>query len=113
MGEKNSLLIALLEKAEEYCKTSIELLKLKSVDVLTAVVSSIISRVAAILAFFMSFIMGSIGLALWLGEIFGKSWYGFLVVAGIYFIIGFVLFFILHKWIKRIVGDFIIKQVFK
>jgi len=113
MGEQTNLLISLLEKAEEYFKTTIELLKLKSIDAFTGVVSSIISRIAAIFIIFMSFILGSIGLALWLGEIFGKSWYGFFMVAGIYCIIGLVMFFLLHNWIKKIVGDFIIKQVLK
>jgi hypothetical protein len=53
------------------------------------------------------------GLAFWLGEILGKVYYGFFVVAGFYCFVGIVLHFLMHNWLKKIIGNYIVKQVFK
>ena len=111
MEDKTDSFKILLEKAQEYGNTSIELFKLRAVDKTVAVVSSIVPRMAAIIILSMIFIMVSIGLSLWLGEIMGKTWYGFFVIAAFYGISGLVVYFLLHNWIKKQVGNFIIKQI--
>lgn len=111
MEENENVLGALLERAGEYGKTTIELVKLKTLDKTSGAVSSIVSRLIAIIILFMFFLMGSIGLSLWLGDILGKSWYGFFVVAAFYGITGFILYFLMHNRLKKLVGNFIIKQV--
>ena len=113
MEDKANLLESLLERGEEYGKTSLELLKLKVLDKSSGVLSTIASRLAAVIIFFTLFLLGTIGICLWLGEILGKSWYGFFVVAAFYGLISVVVYFFLHKWLKRLAGDFIIKQVLK
>jgi len=55
----------------------------------------------------------NLGLALWLGEILGKTFYGFLVVAAFYGIIGMIIHFFMHKWLKKLVSDYIIKHMLK
>jgi hypothetical protein len=109
---KNSL-DSLLDSAEEYGKTSIELLKLKAIDKTTDVVSSLISRAVAIFILFMFFLIITIGIAIWLGEIIGKYSYGFFIVAAFYAITGIILFFFMHKKIKMLINNSIIKQIFK
>ncbi|HLP19907.1 MAG TPA: hypothetical protein VK174_06380, partial [Chitinophagales bacterium] len=52
----------------------------------------------------------NIGVALWLGEVLGKSYYGFFIVAGFYLLTGVVLHFFLRSWIKKPVSDLIITQ---
>ena len=111
MEDKTDSFEILLEKAQEYGNTSIELFKLRAVDKTVAVVSSIVPRLAAIIILSMFFIMVSIGLSLWLGEIMGKTWYGFFVIAAFYGISGLVVYFLLNNWIKKQVGNFIIKQI--
>ena len=111
MEENENFLGALLERAGEYSKTTIELVKLKTLDKTSGAVASIVSRLIAVIFLFMFFLMGSIGLSLWLGDILGKSWYGFFVVAAFYGITGFVLYFFMHNPLKKLVGNFIIKQV--
>jgi len=114
MEEKgNNPLESLLEKSEEYGKTSLELLKLKALEKIAELTSSLVLNGTFIIIISVFFIMGTIGLALWLGELLGKPWYGFFAVAGFYGIIGFVLYFLLNKWIKRVVGDLIIKHALK
>ena len=114
MEEKgNNPLESLLEKSEEYGKTSLELLKLTALEKIAELTSSLVLNGTFIIIISVILIMGTIGLALWLGELLGKPWYGFFAVAGFYGIIGFVLYFLLNKWIKRVVGDLIIKHALK
>jgi hypothetical protein len=113
MEDSTNLLETLLERATEYGKTSIELVKLKTLDKTTDIVSSLVpaSVVILLLASFLLFL--NLGLALWLGEILGKTFYGFFVVAAFYIFTGIIVHFFLRKWIKRIVGNFLVKRALK
>jgi hypothetical protein len=113
MEDNKKLVESLLEKATEYGKTSYELVKLKVLDKTSDVVSTFIphSVVFILIASFMLFL--NLGLAFWLGEILGKTFYGFFVIAGFYVITGIVIHFFMHKWLKKIVGNYFIKQVLK
>lgn len=113
MEEKGKLLENLLEKASDYGKTSFELVKLKTIDKTTDVVSSMIphSVVFILITSFLLFL--NLGLALWLGEIFGKVFYGFFAVAAFYVLIALLIHFFLHKRIKKLIGDYFIKQILK
>jgi len=113
MEDKNSSFENLIDTAEEYGKTTFEILKLRAIDRSSAVASTFVSRTIAVTVIFMFLLMGSLGLAFWLGDILGKPWHGFLIVSGFYGIIGFVLYFFMHKWLKKRVGNSIIKQVLK
>ena len=113
MEDNTKLFESLLERATEYGKTSYELVKLKALDKTSDVVSSFIPNtvVFVIIASFMLFF--SLGLSFWLGEILGKIYYGFYVAAAFYGIIGLVLYFFINKWLKKIIGNYIIKQALK
>jgi hypothetical protein len=113
MEDNTGLLELLLEKATDYGKTSVELVKLKTIDKASDVVSSMVphSVVFVLLASFMLFL--NLGLALWLGDILGKTFYGFFAVAAFYVVAGLVIHFFMHKWIKRLVGNYFIKTVLK
>jgi hypothetical protein len=116
MEERENTLGALgtlLERVEEYGKTTLELFKLKTVDKLSDAISSFASRIIAVVFFVMFFILASIGLSVWLGELLGKIWLGFLLVAGFYGLIGIVLFFMLHNPVKKQISNMIIKQILK
>jgi hypothetical protein len=103
----------LLESAEDYGKTSFELLKLKALDKTSGMASSIAINISVILIISMFILMGTIGVALWLGEIIGNLWYGFFAVAGFYGILAVVLYFFIYKWFKKVISNFIIKHVLK
>jgi fatty acid desaturase len=113
MEDNTNLLDSLLEKAGEYGKTSLELVKLKTIDKTTDFVSTLIphSVVFILITSFMLFL--NLGLAFWLGEILGKIFYGFFVVAGFYIIAGIVIHFFMHNWFKRLIGDYLIKHILK
>ena len=113
MEDNTTFLESLLERASEYGKTSLELVKLKTLDKTTDIVSSLVphSVVIILIASFMLFL--NLGIALWLGDILGKTFYGFFVVAGFYILVGIVIHLFMHKWIKKLVGNYIIKHILK
>ncbi len=113
MEEKINWFGTLLDKAIEFAKTGIELLKLRAIDKIAEAISSVLARIAAAVILFTGLMIGSIGAALWLGELLGKSWYGFFIVAGFYFLLGLVMYFLLRKSIKTSINNFLIKKVMK
>jgi hypothetical protein len=113
MEEQSNLFESLFDRAKEYTQTSIELFKLKAVDKISDVVSSAASRAIALVFFLLFFFLGSVGLALWLGDLLGKTWLGFFALAGFYGIIWIILYFFMHKWLKKAVGNNIVEQLLK
>lgn len=111
MEQQVSWFAVLLDKAIEFAKTAIELLKLRAIDKISGIIASIAARIAAVVLFFTGLMIGSIGVALWLGELLGKSWFGFFIVAGFYFLCGFIMFFWLRKMIKRRVNTLLINKI--
>jgi hypothetical protein len=110
---KKHLLEPFFEEAEDYGKTSFELLKLKALDKTSSLASAVAVNVSVILIILMFILFSTIGLALLLGDILGKLWYGFFAIAGFYAITGLVLNFIMNKWTRRVIGNLIIKNVLK
>lgn len=113
MDEKANLLETLLERVKDFSLTSIELIKLKTIDKVADTISEIIplSVLAVLVASFLLFL--SLGVALWLGDLLGKAFYGFFIVAGFYILLGIIIRFFLHKWIKRLIGDYFVRHILK
>ena len=113
MEDKAKLLESLLNSATDYGITTYELIKLKALDKTADVVSSVVphSVVLILLSSFMLFL--NLGIALWLGEILGKLFYGFLIIAGFYLLAGSTIYFLIYKWIKKTVCNYVIKQMLK
>ena len=113
MEDNAKLIESLFDKATEYGKTSFELAKLKALDKASDVVSSFVPNTIAFIfiASFMLFL--NLALALWLGGILGQMYYGFLLVAAFYGVIGILIHLVMYKWIKRRVGNRFIEQMLK
>ena len=104
---------SLLERVADYSKTSYELAKLKTLDKTSDVASSLIPHSIVFVLFASFMLFANFGLAFWLGEMLGNTYYGLFVVAGFYVISGLVLHFLFHKRIKNLVWNYIIKQMLK
>ncbi|MEI7492095.1 MAG: phage holin family protein [Bacteroidota bacterium] len=113
MDDNAKLLESLMIKVTDYGKTSFELIKLKALDTTSGIISSLIPFSAAfvIIGSFMLFL--NVGLAFWLGDILGKIYFGFFIVAGFYLVIGSVLYFLTKNWLKKLACNYFIKQVLK
>lgn len=113
MEEKTNIVESLLERVQDYAKISIELYQLKAIDKSADIISSIASRfVVAVFTAFI-FVVLNIGVALWLGELLQKTYYGFFLVAGFYSTLCVILYIFRNKLIKEPVCNSVITQALK
>jgi hypothetical protein len=110
MEFKETYIEPLLQKMEDYGKANFEILKLKTIDKAAAVTSTLISRLLLVIAASFFLLALNIALALWLGDLLGKTYLGFLIVAAFYALVVLVLFFI-HPRIKAGFSNSIITQM--
>ncbi|WP_320814423.1 hypothetical protein [Flavobacterium sp.] len=101
----------LYQKAEQYSKTTLELVKLKTIDKTTDIISSLaVSLIMIIIAaIFTMFI--NIGIALWLGDVFNNMAMGFFVISGFYLIVGIIVYLNKDYFIKTPVNNLVIKKL--
>ena len=111
MEEQSGLIESLIEKGEQYGKTTLELLKLKTLDKSADVVSNLVSWLIVFIFAVLFFLILNIGVALWLGELLGKSYYGFFVVSGFYALLSLIFGIFRKQIVKNPVNNSIITQV--
>ncbi len=112
MDDNVKLIESLLESTFRYGVKELELLKLKTINKTSNVVSGMVPHAIVLIILFLFLLFLNFGLAFWLGEILGNNFYGFFVIAAFYAIVGLVIHFFMHKWIKRKIGNFLVKQIF-
>lgn len=103
----------LFEKAEDYGKTTIELMKLKAINSSADIISSFAVKITLITIIALFVFIVNIGVALWIGDLLGKSYYGFFVVAAFYALMAILLRSYLYQWVKVPINNFIIAQMLK
>lgn len=113
MKDKGIVIEMLIDKAEQYGKTSIELYKLKAIDKSTDVFASLASRTVILVIISLFFILLTIAIALYLGDILGKTYYGFFIVSGFYGLVSILLLIIRKPFLEESFNDYIINQIFK
>jgi len=111
MDDRAGLIESLIEKGEQYGKTTLELFKLKTLDKSADVASNLVSWLIVIIFAVLFFLILNIGIALWIGELLGKSYYGFFVVAGFYAVLALVFGIFRKQLIKKPMNNSIITQV--
>jgi hypothetical protein len=104
---------SLVDRSKDYVETRLELLKLKAIDKSADVISSTASALVTMLVLLFFFLFLNIGLGLWIGELLGKSYYGFFILAAIYLITGLLFKSMGDKWVKVPVSTSLIKKLFK
>jgi hypothetical protein len=103
----------LFEKAESYGKTSMELLKLNAIDKSVDFASSVATRLVIFMVIALLILMASIGVALWIGDLLGKLYYGFFAVTGFYLLLAILLYPLRNRWIRVPVTNSILTQMLK
>lgn len=113
MEERRKQVDLLVDSVEQYANTSIELAKLKTVDKISDSASSAVAWLAVGVTLVLFFITLNFGVALWIGDLLGKSYQGFLIVAGFYGVVGLILFMLKDKLIKKPLNNTLINQMLK
>ena len=109
--EQQNAIESLFHNAAGYIDTNIELLKLKAVDKSSDAFAAIIYKLVVFILLFSVLIFAGVGLALWLGDLLGKTYYGFFIVAGVC-IVACILFYIFrNEWLKKPFSNTFIKEV--
>jgi hypothetical protein len=111
MESEIALIKPLFDSAEAYGKTSLELLKLKTLDKSVSIASGFASRSMVFFFTAMFVFTLNIALALWIGEILGKVHYGFFCIAAFYAAMACILHFLMHDWMKMYLGNALIEQI--
>ena len=101
----------LFKKTGEYIETRIDLAKYKAIDKSSDIAASLITSVCLIIVAVVLIFTATVGVALWIGNMLGKNYYGFFIVAGFYALTMVVLYLCRHRWIKTPVSKLIIEKV--
>ena len=101
----------LLEKAQDYTKSSIELFKLNAIDKSADITASLTFRLAfgLVVAMFSLFI--NIGISLYIGKLLGETYLGFLIVSGFYLVLAILLFVFRKQLIKVPITNMVIRKL--
>ncbi len=111
MAQSEETLEDLLNNAEQYGRSAIEIAKLKALQSTISLASYGIGRMTNLIIFLIAIFILSIGLSFWIGSAMGNVSYGFFIIAGLYALMGIIQYFFLSKWIHRIIGETLIKNV--
>jgi hypothetical protein len=113
MNDNTTPIATLFERAEDYSKTTLKLLKLTAVDKSAEIISSLVSLIVVGMTIVLSLIIISIGVALWLGKLLGDTYYGFFIIGAFYMLLAILFNVFSKQWVKYPVSNSIIKQMLK
>ncbi|MBI5858579.1 MAG: phage holin family protein [Sphingobacteriales bacterium] len=91
MSEEFGKIESLLDKAKEYINTRIAQVKLSVAEKISKTLSVIIAAFVAVLVFLFFLLFGSIALAIVIGNLVGKLWLGFLIIAVAWLLSGILI----------------------
>jgi hypothetical protein len=111
VGEKEGVIDTLFEKTKDYVETRADLFRLKAIKKTAEVGSSIVSKIIVAVVFSSFFIFLNIAIALLLGDLIGKLYIGFFIVAAFYLIVGILIYSNRQKIISSPLADSIIKKM--
>ncbi len=110
METNPTIIESLLASIESYIKTTYQITKLKALEKITLILTSLMSWVIVGIVMTLFALFSSIGLALYLGELLGKTYYGFFLLATFYLALGAILHFFLLTWLRKAIVNLIMND---
>ncbi len=110
MEANDIMLESLYEKTEQFSKTSLELIKLKTVDKSADVISSLAWKLIVTLLIIFLVVNLNIGIALWVGDLLHKTYMGFIILAAFYSLCGIIFYLFRNNWVKKPLRNSVIEQ---
>ena len=110
MEKARGLLQDLVDKAEIYATSTLEVAKLKAVKTTAEVTGIVISHVVLLVVLSSCLLMLNIGLSIWIGELMGAMHLGFLIVSGFYLLVALAVYFLLQRVIHEPITKYIIRK---
>ncbi len=112
MNDDPTLVDSLFKRVTEFSLTYVELLKLKTISRFTTVVSTVFPDIIVITLILIFLLFVNLGLAFWLGDVFGRMYLGFLTVAAFYLFLGLISHIFMRGWLKKVATNYFIKRIF-
>ncbi len=97
---------------KEYVDTRLDAVKLSVAEKVSALLANLLAGMVVVLVFLCFVFFGSIALALLLGSWLGAWWLGFLIVAGIYLLLGLITWLARGRLIRIPIMNAMIRQLF-
>ena len=110
MDTSENLIEPLFDRVKEYGKTSVELIKLKAIYRSSSFLSKFIFHLILSIFLFLGIFSLNIATALWVGDLLGKTYFGFLTVTGFYVLLVIILL-LFRKKIKMKISNSIITSL--
>ena len=113
MKETFEKLEGLTDHVKEYINTRVELTKLRIAEKTSLIIGDLVAGTIVLLLFLFVLMFGSIAGAWALSDWIGKRYSGFLIVAGIYLLLGIIVWMARGRLIRFPVMNSIIKKLHK
>lgn len=113
MDPINDQKASILEEVESFVKTNTELYKLQFTDRLSDIITSLVVNLIFLLFGFMFVLLLSFALAIWLGEILGKPYLGFVLTAGLFAFLVMLVYLFRESLIQKPVMQSILSKILK
>ena len=103
---------SLIDKLREYVNTRVAQLKLSFAEKISKVAALMVALLLAALVFFLFLVLASVAGAIAIGQWLNNYWLAFLIVAGLIFFVGILMWVFKDKWLKRPIMNMLIKTLF-
>ena len=103
----------MFERIKKYILTSIELQKLTAIEKIALMIGTFATVSILFIFCLVALLFLSMGLCLYISDLFGNNYAGFLIVGSIYVLLSIIIYFVKEKIITKPVTDSVIKMVFK
>lgn len=109
--DKQDKLEDLTVNINRYLKINIDLIKLEATEQSSVIGSILISNIIMLLVTFLLILFASIGAGFYISDYYANNYSGFIVVAGVYFLIALVVLLIKRNFIEKLIRDKIIYKM--
>ena len=103
----------LVVHVKAYMNNRIDMVKLNAAEKGSKMMANVITLVISLLVFGLCIVFAGFALAFAFGKLTGELYWGFLIVAGIYLLLGFFLWMLRGKLLRVPILNSLIKQIFK
>ena len=111
MQEQTNAIEDLFSKATDYLETKVELLELKAAGKTSDIASTFVSGLVIGIVSALVILFLNIGVAIWLGGIFGAVYLGFFAVAAFYLVVLLIVYLARTHLLKTPVKHSVIKYL--
>ncbi|MDE3213740.1 MAG: phage holin family protein [Bacteroidota bacterium] len=111
MDQSSNHLEEFFQKLKEYVEVRLNLFKLRAVHKISGFMSYVVSTMVFLVLFGAILLCVTIGVALLLGELLGKTYLGFFAVAVLYLIVTLILYVKRDTLLRKPIQDKLIQEL--